>query len=54
MNDKKIIAEPAQTLPRANMKYSILELGVLSNLNLKESQTMYVDNISVSDHRFDD
>lgn len=54
MNDKKIIAAPAQTLPRANMKYSILELGVVSNLNLKESQTMYVDNILVSDKRFDD
>ncbi len=54
MNDKKIIAERTKTLPQANMKYSILEIGVGSNLNSNESQTMYVDNISVSPTRFND
>ncbi|NCP67754.1 hypothetical protein GW777_06005 [Candidatus Peregrinibacteria bacterium] len=54
MNDKKIIAERAKTLPTPNMVYSILEVGIGSNLNQEESQTMYVDNISVSPTRFND
>jgi hypothetical protein len=54
MNDKKIVAEPSQTLPKANTVYSILEIGVGSNLNMKEGQTMYVDNLSVSPTRFID
>ena len=54
MNDQKIISEPSQTLPTSDMTYSILEVGVVSNLNQKESQTMYVDNITVSPNRFND
>jgi hypothetical protein len=54
MNDKKIIAEKAKTLPNPNMVYSILEVGIGSNLNINESQTMYVDNITVSPNRFND
>lgn len=54
MNDKKIIAKRAKTLPHATMVYSILEVGIGSNLNTQESQTMYVDNISVSPTRFND
>jgi hypothetical protein len=36
------------------MVYSILEVGIGSNLNINESQTMYVDNITVSPNRFND
>jgi hypothetical protein len=54
MNDKKIVAEPAQTLPQADTIYSIMEVGIGSNLRTDESQTMYVDNISVSPSRFND
>jgi|GEM_PF-7066489 len=54
INDTKIIGERTQTLPRADMKYSILEVGVGSNLNLKHGQTMYVDNIAVSPEKFID
>lgn len=54
VNDKKIIAQRAQTLPRANMTYSILEIGVGSNLNQTHEQTMYIDNIEVSPTRFSD
>jgi hypothetical protein len=54
MNDKKIVGERAATLPTADMVYSVLEVGVGSNLNLDESQTMYVDNLNVSPTRFND
>ena len=54
MNDKKIGGERAATLPTADMVYSVLEVGVGSNLNLDESQTMYVDNLNVSPTRFND
>lgn len=54
MNDKKIIAKRAKTLPHAKMVYSILEIGIGSNLNTQESQTLYIDNISVSPTRFND
>ncbi len=54
MNDQKIVGERAATLPTDKMKYSILEVGIGSNLNLDESQTMYVDNLSVSPTRFND
>lgn len=54
LNDRKIIAENTKTLPRPNLKYSIFELGIGSNLNLNQSQTFYVDNLTISPNRFTD
>ena len=50
-NKNKVLSQRAQTLPSADSVYSILEIGVSSNLNENETQTFYVDNIALSSQR---
>jgi len=52
IDDHQIISKKGPTLPEASTVYSILELGIVSNMNESYSQTIYVDDINVSNTGF--
>ncbi len=48
-DNKKILYFPGQTLPQEQTKYSILELGILNHEDPHNQQTLYIDDIRISD-----
>lgn len=51
-DNKKILYKKGQTLPESGTTYSILELGITKHEDPRNSQTIYLDEIEISDEPF--